>query len=81
MTSDKKLWLLLAASFLAGLLTALFRLVSIDDAFGQVLALVMLSCLAFSWGMLALARRLGRPDVSAAERFARRLLFQKPPSS
>lgn len=76
---SNKLWLLVAVSFLAGLLTSLFRLVSIDDAFGRILSLVLLSCLSLCFGMFVLASRLGRTDVTTAERFARRLFFKKSP--
>jgi hypothetical protein len=79
-----KLWLFLAASFLAGLLAAWFTPASMKEQFGNFLPFVLLGYLALTLVNLmvcVLALRLGRPDVTAAERFARSLFFRTSPSS
>jgi hypothetical protein len=76
-----KLWLLLAASFLAGLLSVWFLPAWIKDQLEYFFPFVMGGCLAFSFGLLVLASRLGRTDVTTAERFAGGLFFKKSPSS
>jgi hypothetical protein len=78
-----KLRALLIVTFLAGLLAALFLPNPLKDQFNHfmptLLAILLGWSLTLSLSIRLLAARLKRTDVTSAEKWARRMLFEEAP--
>ena len=77
--ASNKLWMLLAVSCLAGMVSVWFIPRPIRDQFEHFMSFVGSGSLAVSLFVYVAASRLGCREVTAAERFARRLLFKEAP--
>ena len=73
-----KLWLLVIAALLAGMVSAWMVPTHIRDRFTYVIALITAGCFIFSVGFRLLASRSARKDVTTVEMLARRVFFKAP---